>query len=396
VLVSHIAVEYFLGANMALTNKTSVRRLGSVAYMEIDGAVDVHLMQAVLGSAPFGVCAVDTQLRYLLINDALAEINGRPAEAHIGNTVVEMVPSIEPEARRVIDRIVATGQPVMNHEFRGETASRPGVPRIWSESWYPIYDDDGGVGAVGVLVEEITEKRNLEAMLRSANAQKDRFIAVLSHELRNFLAPALTAIAVARSAETSVRENMLNVAERNLQQMATLLNDLLDVSRVGRGMLHLDRAPISLTQFVQNASASPLLMATSKGVAFNVHTDTPPILVEVDQARLNQALCNVLLNAVRYTPPGGVITVTAGRDSDDAVIEVRDSGRGIAAEDLATIFEPFYSTADGADGDGGMGIGLTLAKGIVEAHGGTLKATSEGLGLGAIFTIRLPCLTTAA
>lgn len=366
-------------------------RIGSLVHATARNGVQLEPLQTLLGSSPFGMCVFERDLRYLLINDALADMNGVPAEDHIGRTVREIVPSLEAEARRVAESIFSTGKPMLNQEFCGETPRLPGVERNWNESWYPIFVQ-GEVDSIGVVVEEITERRNLERQLRASVEQKDRFIAFLSHELRNSLGPAATAVKVMRMPTSDdLRARMLDLADRNLEQLARLLDDLLDASRLTRGMLVLQRQVLDLCAVTRLNCDSFRLNAESKSVKLHVELPSGPVLASIDEVRIAQVLSNLLVNALNHARyQHGEIHVRLIADDTRAVIEVMDNGVGINAEDLPRLFEPFYTTSTGGKSSGGLGIGLSVAKSIVEAHGGSITARSEGAGKGATFALSLP------
>jgi signal transduction histidine kinase/CheY-like chemotaxis protein len=263
----------------------------------------------------------------------------------------------------------------------------------------PIRDDSGRLfGAVNVLVD-ISDRKQAEVALREADRSKDEFLATLAHELRNPLAPIRSAVQILYMQETSSPESRhaLEVIDRQMQQMTRLIDDLLDVSRITRNRLELRKARIDLAEVIRAAvdTSHPLIEAAGHELTVTV----PPreLLLDADPTRLAQALSNLLNNAARYTEPGGHIWLTADQQGSDAVVTVRDTGVGIPGEMLPRIFDLFTQVDRALErAQGGLGIGLTLVKRLVEMHGGSVEARSEGPGAGSEFEMRLPLVVKPA
>jgi signal transduction histidine kinase/ActR/RegA family two-component response regulator len=231
------------------------------------------------------------------------------------------------------------------------------------------------------------------AALREADRKKDEFLATLAHELRNPLAPVMHAVKLMESpaADDSQRQWGREVIARQVQRMALLLDDLLDVSRITRGRLELRKDYVDLQSLVNSAveTARPLIDAKNHTLTVNLPAD--PIELEVDPLRLSQALSNLLTNAAKYTDTRGQITLSAAQDGRGLAIRVTDDGIGIELTVIKGLFEMFSQIDSAIDrAEGGLGIGLALVKGLVALHGGSVQATSGGLGQGSEFTIRLP------
>jgi signal transduction histidine kinase len=282
-----------------------------------------------------------------------------------------------------------------NAEFNGReiVVERPDGTRITAlANANPIRDDAGNlIGAVNVLFD-ITDRKCAEESLREADRQKDEFLAVLAHELRNPLAPILNAVQVlkARGPDDPLLQRQRAVIDRQARQMARLLDDLLDVSRITRGKIELRREMLDLTAIVEQAVESCRSIIEQRRQALSVRLPPHPVPCHADPARLNQIIGNLLTNAARYTPPEGEIRLSLAQEGEIAVLRVVDTGIGIPAEFLPRIFEPF-SQADtsAARTEGGLGIGLTLVKRLVALHGGSVEARSEGPGRGSEFIVRL-------
>ena len=247
------------------------------------------------------------------------------------------------------------------------------------------------------LAAEVAERRTAERALRGADRRKDEFLATLAHELRNPLAPLTSATEIlSRTRDTpeqgARRERAEGVIERQVALMVRLIDELLDISRITYGKLELHREWVSLAAVIESAveTAGPLLLGRRQ--AFELVMSETPVLVHVDPMRFAQVLSNLLSNAAKYTEPGGRIRLEAVRDGEDLVVSVVDSGIGIPAAHLAHVFTMFGQGHRAHEAVyGGLGIGLALAKSLVELHGGSLTAASEGEGRGSVFTLRLAC-----
>ncbi|HYJ33620.1 MAG TPA: ATP-binding protein [Candidatus Binatia bacterium] len=250
----------------------------------------------------------------------------------------------------------------------------------------------------GALEAEIAERKKLEralreeqARLQEANRRKDEFIALLSHELRNPLAPILTSLDLmdVRGDVSSRRER--EIIRRQARHLATLVEDLLDVSRVASGKISLQKQVMEFAAIADAAleMAGPLFQDRCQVLELEV--PGKGLLLEADPVRLPQVVANLLANASKFTPARGRISLRAVRNKAEIVVTVEDDGIGIAPEDLDDIFTPFIQARQGIDrSEGGLGLGLTLVRSLTELHGGSATAASEGTGKGSRFTLRLP------
>ena len=242
------------------------------------------------------------------------------------------------------------------------------------------------------------ERMRLIRQLFDEDRKKDEFLATLAHELRNPLAPirnAATYLQLKGPMEPDL-QNAREIIERQVQQMTRLVDDLLDISRVTRGKISLQRERVGLSLVLTNAleSSRPVIEAAQHNLTVSLPTE--PLLVEGDLTRLSQIFGNLLTNAAKYTDPGGHITVAAWREGSDALVSVRDTGIGISSEHLPRLFDMFSQVAPALERtQGGLGIGLALVKSLVEMHGGRVEARSPGLGQGSEFLVRLPALEPA-
>jgi PAS domain S-box-containing protein len=233
-----------------------------------------------------------------------------------------------------------------------------------------------------------------ESDLRDAAQRKDEFIAMLAHELRNPLVPIRTGIELLKRAATdpSVVESVRPMMERQIAHMVRLIDDLLDVARITAGKIELKRARTGLAGIVAGAVEANRQAMDAAGLALSVEVPEPDVIVDADATRLSQVLSNLLHNAVKFTPRGGTVRIAARRAGDRLELRVTDSGVGIAAERLPKVFDLFANSGVGAKQakEGGLGIGLALARRLMEMHGGTIDARSAGRDRGTEFTITLP------
>jgi two-component system CheB/CheR fusion protein len=280
----------------------------------------------------------------------------------------------------------------MERELRGADE------RCYLARLLPYRTAPGLVDGIVLTLIDITERKRAEQALQEASRHKDEFLALLAHELRNPLAPISAGVEVLKKApgDSHIVERMAATMGRQTRQLVRLVDDLLEVSRINGGKLHLHMAPVDLKDVIEDALSSAKPAVQKAGHRLKVEVTQEALIVAGDAARLTQVISNLLSNAVRYTPTAGTIAVTATRQEYTAQVTVKDSGIGISRESLPHVFEMFYqggnrSTTFGA----GLGIGLTLAKTLVEMHGGSITASSDGPTHGSEFTIRLPLANVA-
>ena len=288
----------------------------------------------------------------------------------------------------------------MDSEYNGHEiiVERPDGRRLTALAHAnPIRDEAGRLlGAVNVLVD-ISDRKRAEDALKEADRAKNEFLATLAHELRNPLAPIRHAIQVVQLKATPSPELQwgLDVIDRQMQQMARLIDDLLDIARITGNKLELRKSRIELSDvlFAAVETSRPLLEMC--GQEFTVRTPAESIPLDGDLTRLAQVVANLLNNAAKYTERGGRVWLTAERQGSDAVIRVRDTGVGIPADLLPRVFDMFAQGEGSLERSrGGLGIGLSLVKRLVQLHGGSIEALSDGPGRGSEFVVRLPVVLT--
>lgn len=263
----------------------------------------------------------------------------------------------------------------------------------------PVRDDEGAIVCWFGTTTDIEDRVNAENVLKEADARKDEFLALLAHELRNPLAPISTALQLWPSVvnDPAEMENLRLVMSRQTRQLVRLIDDLMDVSRITRGKITLRRRRIDLNVAVKGAveAAQPLVAAFEHRLSVNLCDQ--PVIVDADAARLTQVFSNLINNAAKYTDRRGSITVAVERRGDQAIVTVRDNGVGIPARLLKEIFEPFrQADATLTRSQGGLGIGLMLAKRLVDMHDGTIEARSDGPGCGSEFIVTFPVVAAVA
>jgi PAS domain S-box-containing protein len=356
-------------------------------------AVRLSLLEGLVRHAPVGIALFDSNLRFVMLNERAAAVDGVPLDAHIGKTVPEVIGSFGNAIEAHLRQVRETRQVISVSEIGGQTPALPGNVRWWIAHYFPLLDSEGRVKHIGAAAVEITDLKEAERKLHEADRRKDVYLATLAHELRNPLAPIRNAVAILRRKGPAEPELVWarDVIDRQATQMARLLEELLDVSRIGQGKLDLRKSIFDLRESVRDAleMAKPAVVQNEQMLAVDV-SDTP-VWIEGDRVRLAQVFVNLLSNATKYTERSGRIEVKLTLDRHDALASVVDNGVGIPESMLEQIFEPFaqsQSTRDRAAG--GLGIGLALVKGIVELHGGSIQARSAGAGKGSTFELRLP------
>lgn len=274
---------------------------------------------------------------------------------------------------------------------------RPDGEVRWITAQSRVYADDNGrpLRMVGVNLD-ITQEKLAEMARQEADRRKDIFLATLAHELRNPLAPVQNSLAILKlpGVDSDMTRQALDMMERQVQLLVRLVDDLLDVSRVMRGKIDLRLEPVDLGDIVSRAAETVQPLIEQYQHELQIEFPKEPLFLRADSLRLSQVLGNLLANAAKYTEPRGRIVLSARRQGPQAVISVRDNGIGISKEMLPHVFELFVQADQAiARAQGGLGIGLTLVKNLMELHGGTVAAYSRGLGHGSEFVLQLPLLT---
>lgn len=359
--------------------------------------------RALFNSIDEGFCIVEVlfdgagepnDYRFLEVNPAFKRQTG--LNDAVGKRMNELSPGHEAHWFKTYGRVARTGKPV---RFVNEAKELDG-------RWYDVYAFRIGEPAgckIAILFTDITERKELERSLRhrvhelaEADRRKNEFLAMLAHELRNPLSAIHSAVKVSQTSNsTELLPQTLGIIERQAKNLARLIDDLLDVARITQGKVELRRESVDLISVINRAAQATRPLVEQKHHELTFETDFGPLRVDADPTRLEQIVGNLLTNAAKYTEPHGRIIVSARRDGAEAVIRVRDNGVGIAPDMLPKVFELFTQVDRSlARSEGGLGIGLSLVKRLVEMHGGTIAATSEP-SRGSEFTVRLPLVEAA-
>jgi signal transduction histidine kinase/DNA-binding response OmpR family regulator len=349
-----------------------------------------------------------------LANDATLRAWGKGPDI-LGRPLLDARPEIRNQPfPNLLDEVYRTGT---THQGREQLARLPTGPageledRYFNFVYAPLLDARGEVEGIMVCSFEVSEQVRAQTLIKDlaerertarfeaeeANRAKDDFLAMLGHELRNPLSPIMTALHLLklRGGDGAARE--VNVIERQTEHLTRLVDDLLDVSRITRGKVTLNRESVELADIV--AAAIEIASPTIENGRHQLITklSTHDLVVDVDRVRMAQVIANLLTNAAKYTMPGGRITVSAAREGHDVVVHVQDTGAGISADLLPHVFDLFVQARQTlARAQGGLGLGLAIVKSLVAMHGGSVSATSEGLGHGSTFTVRLPLIEARA
>ncbi|MBB3221146.1 PAS domain-containing sensor histidine kinase [Pseudoduganella umbonata] len=356
--------------------------------------------RAVFEQAPVSIQILAPDGRTLRVNQAWEDLwqirEGSAVKAHVLSAAYNVLedPQLVGHGIAATLRRAFAGESVALPAIRYDVATLDGTgPARWvTARAHPVKDADGRVVEVMLIHEDITERLAAEQALHDQDRRKDEFLAMLAHELRNPLAPISAAADLLRtvgSADERVRKAS-DVIARQVRHMTTLVDDLLDVSRVTRGLIQLDRAMVDLGSIVANAveQARPLMQA--RGHAFAIEGGAGTLCVHGDANRLVQVVVNLLNNAAKYTPRGGRIALACVREGTTVAISVRDNGIGLDNALLPHVFDLFTQAERSPDrAQGGLGIGLALVRNIVAMHGGQVTAYSDGPGRGSVFTVTL-------
>ena len=343
---------------------------------------------------------VGADLVFEMANPAYSELVG--GRQVVGKPLLEAVPELRGQGfDDLLREVMRSGEPHIGRETKVTVTRNGRTEDIFCTFIYaPLRGSSGAAQGVIVIALDVTDQvrartevENLAGALRESDRRKDEFIATLSHELRNPLAPLRNALQLLRIGgdDPTRSSTVLDVMDRQVGHLVRLVDDLLEISRISRGAFELRRERVELSVIVRHAvdTAQPLLTAARHEVVLDLPPQ--PIWVDGDPVRVSQILANLLNNAAKYTDPGGRIRVEVRREPADVRVQVIDNGSGISAQALSGLFEMFNRGEWARRGDkGGLGIGLALARRLAEMHGGSLNAASEGRGRGSTFTLTLP------
>jgi PAS domain S-box-containing protein len=355
-----------------------------------------RLYETFLEHSPDLAYVFDLNHRFVYANRVLLGMWNRTWDEAIGKNCLEL--GYEPWHAemhdREIEQVIATKQSV-----RGEVPFEGAYGRrIYEYIFVPVMGPRNEVEAIAGTTRDVTERKRAEQALHDANRRKDEFLAMLSHELRNPLAPIRNSLYTLDRVDPSGQQarNAIEVVGRQVTHLTNLVDDLLDVTRIATGKIELKRVRVDLAALARRTAEDYRAVTHARGLELIVVIAGEALVVEGDETRLSQVLGNLLGNAAKFTPAGGQITLTAHKRGGSALIDVTDNGVGIAPDLLPIIFDPFTQASQGlARTEGGLGLGLALVKEVIDLHGGSVAAVSTP-GAGAQFTIELPLAQPAA
>ena len=390
----HGQVDRLMSVSFEVTDRVLARRaLG----------VERSRLKTVFKQAPFPIGVFEgPEHKIVFANEKWEAMVGRPLPS--GQRLTDAVPELREQGIL----------PLHDRAFAGETVVGRDVPlqlvvgdeiktHYFHVILHPLVGDTGTIEGHVTMALDVTaqvlalselESARTEAV--AANRAKDEFLAMLGHELRNPLAPIVTALNLLHSRRLSEGELELSIIARQVQHLTRLVDDLLDVSRITRGKVELRKEPIEVSTLAARALETAGLLFEQREVQIEVAVAERGLAVEADAPRMAQVLTNLLTNAAKYTQQGGHVSIAAEQSQNEIVIRVADDGMGIHSSMLRRIFVPFVQEQQGLDrSGGGLGLGLAIVKNLVEIHGGSVDAHSDGPGRGSVFSVRLPAATAA-
>ena len=388
-------VESVMSVSFEVTDRVLARR-----------ALDAERakLQTVFNQAPFPIGAFEgPEHRITVANSKWEALVGR--RLLVGTRLEDAVPELRAQGVLGMHDRAFAGETVIGQDIPLQLLVE-GVPQshFFHVVMHPLYSDTGSIqGHVTMALDvsdQVRARSEIDAARREAegaNRAKDDFLAMLGHELRNPLAPIMTALNLMDLRGVAGAERERSVITRQVQHLTRLVDDLLDVSRIIHGKIELTKQPIELAELVARAleTASPLFEQRNQ----YVHVSVPRtgLLLDADPSRMTQALSNLFTNAAKYTDPGGHISVTSNVSNSEILLQIQDDGVGIRQDMLAQIFELFVQEQQGIDrARGGLGLGLAIVRSVITLHGGSVTADSPGVGKGSVFSVRLPRALRAA
>ena len=378
----------------------------ALARAHADAERDRTWLFAQLMQAPVSVCVLTgPEFVYSLANPLYLEMVGR--KELVGKSLRAVYPELplDSPVYRIWEEVLSSGVPYVAEEYCVAIDTGNGVQDTYYKfTGQPVRDPSGKVTDIMIVAVDVTPqvlaRRRIESLvgkLTQADQRKDVFLATLAHELRNPMAAISMALSLLESSggDPNKSARYQATARRQMQALVRLVDDLLDISRITRGTVELRKERTSLATIVHNAATVTRAAVEGRRHRIEVTVGAGAFPMDVDATRIEQVVVNLLINATRYTDPGGTLSVRLDREEvsgkAEAILRVRDSGRGIPADMLDSIFDLFVQVAPSLDrSTGGLGVGLTLVKQMVELHGGTVRAHSDGPGRGSEFVVRLP------
>jgi PAS domain S-box-containing protein len=413
VLIARTGEEHPIDDSAAPIRDQSGATIGSVlVFRDVSERKRTDLarahLAAIVESSDDAIVSKNLESIILSWNKGAERLFGYMTDEAVGQPITMLIPPERlDEEKHILARIIR-GERI--EHFETVRVRKDGRPIHVSLTISPIRNAEGAIVGASKVARDISSRKALEARnielrereqralqeAQAANRAKDEFLAMLGHELRNPLSPILTALQLMKLRGGSGLEREREVIERQVGHLTRLVEDLLDVSRITRGTVALKEEPVEVADIVARGIeiATPLLDQRTHVLDVDVPRN---LWVSGDAGRLSQVMSNLFTNAAKYTPPGGHITIRATDERGDVVIRVRDTGIGIAPDFLPQVFDLFVQERQDIDrSQGGLGLGLTIVRNLVERHGGSVSAYSDGPGTGSEFVVRLPRADTPA
>ncbi len=351
-------------------------------------------MSAIVESTDDAIIGQDLKGKIVSWNGGAERLYGYTAAEAVGNNISMLIPKgKEDEVKAYRLTLLRGGRPLSTDTVR---VHKQGKLIHVSLTISPVKDRLERTIGISKIARDITQRIAMENEIRRQVHQREAFLATLSHELRNPLGAVLNACRIIRDprADEAARQKAAEIIERQVSMTRSLLVDLLDVSRIAQGKIELKQAPLELSGLIDLVKETTQSALTRHETTLQVQIAEGPLIVLGDATRLVQVQVNLIHNAAKYSPPGSTIRVSIEREGDLAIISVADEGKGIPADQLTRIFDPFVQYGETKDQwDGGLGVGLTLVKTLVEMHGGRVQAESRGVGQGSVFRVWLPLIS---
>jgi signal transduction histidine kinase len=360
----------------------------------------IEELEALMGSVPAAILIAQDRRCAVITGNADAHAlfripPGQPITDE-GIEIYEGAPFSDVPPRRLsrgdypMERVAATAEPIRHIELT--LVFSDGEERLVTGSALPLLSADGSVRGVIAAFNDITDRKRAEQRLAQEMRNKDAFLSTLSHEVRTPLSALANGVEILRqlAGGDAKAGEVIAMMARQQKHLARLIDDLLDVSKLGRGEISLRLTRVDVSQCVRDVVHATEAELAAKGQTIHFSPSPEPVMVEGDAARITQVITNLVVNAHKYSPADGTIAVSTRREGDEVVLTVADSGSGLSAEVLPRIFEQFFTTASAPWAKGGLGIGLWLSRELVKLHRGTIAAANCTPGPGACFTVRLP------
>jgi two-component system CheB/CheR fusion protein len=360
--------------------------IAALKQLEAEATRKHQQLIGILNNSPNPIAITNREGKYVVTDGSFRQMLSSDP---VGKTARDIFPTQAAEMLTSLsERVISEGKSVQAEVVIGP----PDDPHTYLAILFPLQDEQGNPSGVGNIMTDVTPLKVAECRALEAVTQRDRFLAMLSHELRNPLAAILNATNAMERARSAGNDDGagLQIINRRSRHMARLLDDLLDVARLTQNKIEIRRKGFDLATTLADVIEETQPWLKGRGIELTVNRSDVPLPVEGDPARLQQIQVNLLMNAAKYTPEGGHVWYSLQREEDQAVIRIRDNGRGIAPEMLGKVFDLFVQADSKPGQTDGIGVGLFMVRSIVEMHGGRVKAYSEGPGKGSEFIVWLP------